>query len=337
MRCSPRIFGFAIVGMLALISCGSDNPAGQAGAPTQASTPANFPMTVENCGQEVTFDEPPSRVVLIGVESIPVLAAVDALDRAVARTGEVPFESYDPATRAAVERIPALSEKTDVNDAVQLSLEDVIARQPDLVIGYERSGIRRQDLQTAGIPLLVLPAYCASPGAEVSTNPTLDAVYETVQLYGNVFGTNTEQTVSALRARVRAVEQACQDAPERTSAALFVYTDATPPEAYGNASMSDAQMEAIGITNVFVDLAKRIAEVNFEEIVARDPDTLILINAKGTPEEIKRSFLSFPGARNLTAVRNDDILVMPFELTDPATPFTVKGLEMLGEEFCTVR
>jgi hypothetical protein len=30
-------------------------------------------------------------------------------------------------------------------------------------------------------------------------------------------------------------------------------------------------------------------------------------------------------------------LVMPFELTDPATPFTVKGLEMLGEEFCTVR
>ncbi|MDQ4104986.1 MAG: ABC transporter substrate-binding protein, partial [Actinomycetota bacterium] len=297
MHRSLQILGFAIVGILALISCSNDKPAEQARAPTQVNTPANFPMTVENCGHEITFDEPPDRVVLIGVESIPVLAAVDALDRVVARTGEVPFESYDPATRAAVERIPALSEETNASDTVEVSLEEVITRQPDLVIGYERSGISRQDLQTVGIPLLVLPAYCVSPGAEVSTNPTLDAVYETVEFYGKVFDKNTEQAVSELRARVRTVEQKCQGAPERSGAALFVYTDAAPPEAYGNASMSDAQMQAAGITNVFGDLNKRIAEVNFEEIVARDPDQLILINAKGTPEEIKTSFVSFPGAR----------------------------------------
>lgn len=337
MHRSLRILGFVIVGLLALVSCGSDRPADQAGAQTQVNTPANFPMTVENCGHEVAFDKPPDRVVLIGVESIPVLAAVNALDRVVARTGEVPFESYDPATRAAVERIPALSEQTNANDTVELSLEDVITRRPDLVIGYERSGISRQDLQTVGIPLLVMPAFCASPGAEVSTNPTLDAVYETVEFYGKVFGTNTEQAVSDLRTRVRTIEQACQGAPNRSGAALFVSTEAVPPEAYGNASMSDAQMQAAGITNVFGDLNKRIAEVNFEEIVARDPDLLILINVKGTPEEIKTSFLSFPGARNLTAVRNDDILVMPFELTDPATPFTVKGFEVIGQEFCSVQ
>lgn len=219
---------------------------------------------------------------------------------------------------------------------MQVSLEAVIDQRPDLVIGYEPegSGITAEALATAGIPLLVIPAFCSDP-AEVPPDPGFDDVYAAVEFYGRLFGTeNTDQTVSALRDRVTAVEQISANDPQRTAATLFVYADGTPPSAYGTASISHAQMQTAGLTNVFGDLDKRNVEVSFEEIINRDPDAVILlyVSSGGDPAQIRESFLAVPGAKNLTAVRNEDLLVLPFQLTDPPTPLSVDGLEAIAAE-----
>ncbi|MGH3902026.1 MAG: hypothetical protein ACRDTA_27990 [Pseudonocardiaceae bacterium] len=43
--------------------------------------------------------------------------------------------------------------------------------------------------------------------------------------------------------------------------------------------------------------------------------------------------MSLPGVASLTAVRNDDILVMKFDYMDPPTPLSVEGLEKVAEAF----
>jgi iron complex transport system substrate-binding protein len=95
--------------------------------------------------------------------------------------------------------------------------------------------------------------------------------------------------------------------------------------------MSDTQLETVGQTNVFADVNERYYDLSTEEIIARDPDVLILLHVEGEPEAVKRTFLANPGVDRMKAVRNDDILVLRFEFTDPPTPLSVEGLERIAK------
>lgn len=83
--------------------------------------------------------------------------------------------------------------------------------------------------------------------------------------------------------------------------------------------MADAQLGTVGLTNVFGDVQKRVFEPSVEEIIASDPDVLILLHVEGEPETIKSAFLANPGVDRMKVVRNDDILV-PVRVHRPTDP-----------------
>ncbi len=64
--------------------------------PTSATSAASgFPLTFENCGDQVTIASPPERVVLMYRYITPLLEAVGGLDNVVAKAREFPPELYD--------------------------------------------------------------------------------------------------------------------------------------------------------------------------------------------------------------------------------------------------
>lgn len=92
-------------------------------------------------------------------------------------------------------------------------------------------------------------------------------------------------------------------------------------------------MEAAGLTNVFSDLrGGGTAEVNFENVLARNPDVLI-VTTTADPDDARAALLALPGAASLDAVRNNRLLVMKFDYTDPPTPLSVEGLERIAAAF----
>ncbi len=210
-------------------------------------------------------------------------------------------------------------------------MEAVIEAQPDLVIGFELGAVTQESLAGVGIRFFVLPEFCTDP-ADQPVRPDFDLLYEQIDLFGRIFDADdTEATVAELRNRVDAVAAAAQGEPERTAATL---SPLPPPiSAYGSRSIAHTQMEAAGFRNVFEDIDERRFEPSFEEVINRDPDVIVLIYINVEPEEIKQMFLSLPGAQNLTAVRNDDILVQPFQLTGPTNPLIAEGLENLQKAF----
>lgn len=320
-----------------LVACGAqDGTQGASEAGRGGEGAADHePITIENCGEEVTIEAPPERVVLLGLDSVPLLDAVGALDRVVARSGAIPDGVYGKGTVETLERIPRIDEGEDASGTVQVSLEAVVAEQPDLVIGYEPegTGITRDALARAGIPLIVIPAFCPDPD-HIPANPGFDDLYGEVDLYGRLFDAEDEAaaTVADIRDRFASVKRSFQSSSGRTAATLYVSPGA-PPSAYGRSSMSHALMDAAGLTDVFGDVNKRVFEVNPEELFARDPDGLMLVHGEGDPETVKNEFLALPGAESLTAVREDDILVQPFALTNLPTPLAVEGLENIAREF----
>lgn len=321
----------ALVTSLALTAaCGNSTGGGSGSESSDPAASGPYPLTVTNCGAEVSFEEEPERVMLLDSAAVPYLQELGVLDDVVSRAGLYPEEYYDDATNAALAEIPLLTDKIDTSGHLQISKEVVIAQEPDLVLG-EVDNLNRDTLSAVGIPLLVEPGFCPE-GIE---NPSFDDVYSQMTAYGKVF--NREQqasdAVADLKERVAEVEDSAQQGPTRAAAVLFATADGGVTSAYGSRSMAQPQLEAAGFENVFGDTDQRVFEVTFEELLGRDPDVIIMLYVDGDPAKIKQAVTSLPGADKLAAVKNGDLMTQLFNFTEPPTPLALDGLERIQKRF----
>lgn len=338
----PRPIAIAAAACLLLSACG----AGDAGAEVPAGSQQysdSQPVTVDNCGAEVTFESPPERLVLLKSAPVSALYSLGVLDRAVARAGAYPEAYWDADTNAQIAQIPQLTSDVDGTGHLQISKDVVIAQQPDVVFG-EVENLPRTGLSDLGIPVLEEPLFCTT---QPDTSPDFDSVGEQVRLYGDVFDVEgrAESVVEQLDDRVEAVRASAGDGTgadsdpsadggaERTAAVLYPTVGGGSTYAYGAASMPQAQLEAAGFTNVFGDQEERVFEVTSEQLLGQDPDIVILLHTDGDPQAVAQSLEGLPGAHGLTAVQDGAVMTQLLHFSEPATPLAVDGLEQIAERF----
>lgn len=303
-------------------ACGAD-------AAGEEATADGFPVTIENCGAEVTFDAPPERVVMLKSAAVPYLHALGVMDQVVARAGDYPADYYDTETQAELDDIPLLTDEMDTSGHLQISKEIVIAEEPDLVLG-EVDNLSRDTLDAVDIDLLEEPAMCP----EGVDDPGFDDVYSQLETYGKVFDREEEaiQAVADLRKRVTELEK--QKVGEgRTAAVLYPTVGGGVTYAYGTRSMAHPQLEAAGFEDVFADVDERVFEVSTEDLLERDPDVIILLHNAGDPKKVEESITRLAGAEDLTAVRNGDVMAQLFNFTEPPSALSVDGLERIIDRF----
>jgi iron complex transport system substrate-binding protein len=309
-----------------LTACGAE---AEDREPTSAAT-GSYPVTIENCGAEVTFNQAPEQVVLLKSSSVPFLHELGVLDRVTARAGQYPAEYYDEKTLAELDKIPLLTDELDSSGHLQISKEVVIGQEPDLVLG-EVDNLSRTTLDAVDIPLIEEPALCEQ-GVD---DPGFDDVYAQLEVYGQVFDREAEaqETINDLKKDLADVEAEVGEPSGRTAAVLYPTVGGGTTYAYGTASMAQPQLEAAGFKNVFGDVDERVFEVTLEELLGRDPDALILLYSEGDPGEVEDAITKLPGADELTAVRNGDVMAQLFNFTEPPTPLSIDGLERIVERF----
>lgn len=303
-------------------ACGAD------AAGTEAAGDG-FPVTIENCGAEVTFDAPPERVVMLKSSAVPYLHALGVMDQVVARAGEYPADYYDAETQAELDDIPLLTDEMDTSGHLQISKEIVIAEEPDLVLG-EVDNLSRDTLDAVDINLLEEPAMCP----EGVDDPGFDDVYSQLEAYGKVFDREDEaaKAVADLRKRVTELEKE-KVGEGRTAAVLYPTVGGGVTYAYGTRSMAHPQLEAAGFEDVFADVDERVFEVSTEDLLERDPDVIILLHNAGDPKQVEESITRLAGAEDLTAVRNGDVMAQLFNFTEPPSALSVDGLERIIDRF----
>lgn len=300
-------------------------------SPSSSGAPqAGFPLTITNCGHEVTFDEPPQRIVLL--ESAPVsgLDRLGLLDRVVARAGAFPPSYYPDDVNATLARVPSLTEQTDATGHFQVSTEEILAQQPDLVMGVP-DGISRDSIEATGVPVLEQSVKCAGEGEPA----TWQSMYDEIRVYGQVFDRMdaARRLAASLRDQVEGVRARAAQGPERRAAVLYPTVGGGSGYAYGAVSMAHPQLEAAGLTNVFADVDERVFEVSAEEVIARNPEVVVLLHVDGPPQQVRRAFLAQPGIGRVAALRNDAVRVQLYNFTEPSTPLSVQGLRGIVEQF----
>ncbi len=289
-----------LVCVLVLSGCG-DAPTADSATEGGAE---RFPMTVETCGREVTLEREPARVMTVGAEAPTLLWAAGAADEVDVRAAD--FGSPLGAAEAAFENVPLISPDESP------SKEVTIGQEPDLLLGYGLTTTPWQDLDAVGIDQIVVSGQCDSRDDD---GPTLDRgasfqdIYDDIELYGRIFGTENVATraVAYLRERVAAIEERFQGAPGRTAAVVAAYPGHL--SVYGQASISQVQLKTLGLTNVFADVDQRYIELSVEELLARDPDVLIVASEHGgIPDVGVQRVRELPGAGRLTALREGHIV-----------------------------
>jgi iron complex transport system substrate-binding protein len=181
----PRRRGIPAVLLTVLVASGC-----AIGGPSTASeeTPepvANsaYPLTIDNCGTEVTFDQPPKRVLAIKSTSIEMMLALDLEERMIGTA----FPDGPAAEEWAVrgDDIPLISDKVPGQEAT-------LALEPDLVYAGWESNVTadgagdRTALASLGVNTYVSPSACQEPGYQ--PNPlTFDDVFADIEEMGGTF------------------------------------------------------------------------------------------------------------------------------------------------------
>lgn len=323
----PTIALLATVAVVGLSGCAASS--GATGPTASPNDGAHFPVTIENCGTPVTITAAPRRIVLVNNDELPNLEALHAVDRIVGVTAPLTPDLYEERTYRDLAHLHALSTKQTSTGGSVVSQESLLGAEPDLVIA-PANAVDRDALQAAGIPLYTPSAYCTDPGPELSRTATFGRVWSELRTLGTVLGQQGPAEDAVEAGRTTLSEQSATD--RGTAAALYVSSGGGVLSPYGGPSMVTPVFRAVGLQNVYADSQQRVFDANVEDVISRDPETIVLLYSSGTAQDTIDSFRTAPGVSGLSAVRHDRVVALRFPFTDPPSTLSVAGPAELARQ-----
>ena len=322
--------GVAGAGSLLLAGCGTvavPQPAAEPAAPAQEAETAYTPVTIENCGFTITYDQPPQRAISLSQQSTELMLALGLQDSMVGTS--FLRDSVPPDQQAAYDKIPVLAEKYP-------SHEVILGAEPDFIYAAFVSAWNREDVAGPRDALLELgiASYMTASNCKEG-KVTIEDVFEDFLNIGKIFGVTerAEAYVDGLQARLAEIRAKTAPADPKVSAFVYDSGGDTPYAAVGSGILN-ALVEEAGGVNIFADVEGLFGTVNWETVVERDPDVIVLLDAPGwsTAAE-KRAYLeSTEALSSIKAVQNKHYVEVLFTATQAGIR-TVDAIETLANGF----
>ena len=263
---------------------------------TSAANQTTYPLTITNCGREVTFDGPPEKALLLygaSVAEVETMIVLGLEDRIVANAQTYGVSDVD----GMVEQIAALpTGGMTLNENFEVPKEQVLALEPDLVISTWSGGFSgdlgmatRDDLAAAGINSFVTPSNCAN--GKTDPTPEEQAAYESqsyedsfdlIRQFGVIFDVQdkAEGVIAAAEERIAAIAKPTGGDPLKVLVAypsMGTMMGLDVPSVFAGPLM-DSIIEAAGGVNSF-DGFKTVNDsmsINAEALAAADVDVLVI-------------------------------------------------------------
>jgi iron complex transport system substrate-binding protein len=271
-----------------------------------------FPVTISNCGVATTYDAPPTRAVTMNQGATEIMLAL-GLQNAMVGTAYLD-DAILPAFQAAYDSIPVL--------AVEYPAQEVLlAAEPDFVYGAYASAFAaeaagpRSDLAALGINSYLSSVACD----DLSLRPaktTFDTMFAEIADIGRIFGV-TDRAQALIADLQRQLDEIHATIGDSEPVTLFWYDSGTDePLAGACCGAPNMIIEAVGATNIFADTAGNWATVNWETVLDRNPQVIVVIDAEWDPAQAKIDLLrTDPTYATIAAVQNGRFVALPFSAT----------------------
>ncbi|MBE2221314.1 MAG: ABC transporter substrate-binding protein [Anaerolineae bacterium] len=277
--------------------------------PTAEPEPAGISLT-DALGNTIELDAPAQKIVSLAPSNTEVLFAIGAGSQVIGRDSVSDY----PAEALAV---------ADIGGGFgELAVETIVSLAPDLVLAADITPPEQVEALTdVGLTVFALP------------NPTdLPGMYENLRTVALLTGheAETEALVADYEARVTAVTDIVATAEEKP---LVFYeidgTDANAPWTSGAGTFVDTLITMSGGSNVGAVLDGAWAQISVEELIAQNPDIIILGDFTWggvTPEDVAAR----ESWGDLTAVQNSAVYTFDDNLVSRPGPRLVEGLENMA-------
>lgn len=312
----PRFLRISLLLIVLLAACapapsstpGSTVPASRSPSAAPSDPPA-YPVTLsDDAGGSVTLEAPPERIVSLAPSNTEIVCALDACDLIV---GVTDFDDFPPEI-ADVDKVVTMA---------QVDVEAVVAAEPDLVIaaGNELTPTAVIE-QLTDLGLAVMTLYPES----------LDEIYADIELVGRALDRDDEARtlVEDMESRVEAVQTAVADLERpRTFYEVGVFEGAIYTA--GDGSFLASLIETAGGDPITGDALS--TSIQLEDLVAADPELILLGDASYDPTITAESVAARPGWETMTAVADGRVVPVAEDIviTRPG-PRIVDGLEALA-------
>jgi iron complex transport system substrate-binding protein len=277
-------------------------------ASTAAPTLAATGVTITDlAGRTVTIAVTPERLISLAPSTTEILFAIGLVPKIVATDD---FSDY-PAEAKNLAKIGGLN--------VAYNFEQIVALKPDLIFA---AGITPPEtlkkLEDLKLTVVVV-------GAEQTS---FDSIFADIALVGRATGQAepAAQVTTAMQDQLAALKAKLATAKEKP----LVYweldaTDPAKPYSVGPGNFVGEMIALAGGTNVFEKAESPFPQVSAEQVVAANPDVIILSDAAyGITIE---SVLKRPGWQVIAAVKQQRVAPIDDNLVSRPGPRIVAGLE----------
>jgi len=301
-----------------------------------------YPLTLQNCGRQITIDKAPTKTVSIGQSSTEILYLLGLADKVVGTALWV-----GPVLKG-YEEVNARIDRLADNDP---SFESVLARKPDLVtvqfqwqVGPEGVVARPEQFEELGIPVYTSPSDCVGKENSAASDGvrhqvfTMGLVYREIRELAEIYNVQDkgEAVVADLKAREEAARAKVASAKGKLSA-VFWFSSAADADPYvaGRNGAPGYIMLALGIENI-IKTDDEWPTVGWETIARANPTMIVAgsMERRRYPLdslEAKLDFLkSDPVASLMPAVAKGYVFDMDAQAMNP-TIRTIEGIELLAD------
>ena len=314
------------------------------GAVQAADAHTQYPLTLENCGQKITYTHAPKRAVALGQNSAEILLLLSLQDRMVGT-------AFWPSK--------VLPQLADANAKVKLltvempRLESILAEDPDFVaaalpslIGPNSKVAKREDFEKMGVPTYLSPGTCLASGTAKDAYGSRDQLwspelaYREINDLSRIFDVPArgQALIADLKARVEKARQTAEKAGLAGKSYLFWFSSPSPSaDAYvaGKNSASGYIATVLGGRNAVTNETEW-PTMSWESIIATQPDVIIVATLDRNRWELdkpeaKIKYLTTDSAtREMPAVKNGAIVVMDGSAMNPSVR-TIYGAEQVAQ------
>lgn len=262
----------------------------------------------DDSGHTLTLARPARRVASLSPSNTEILYAIGCGARVVLRDK---VSSYPPAVR----RLPATS-------PFYLSAEHVAGFKPDLVLLSHADAAQVGAMRRVGLAVATFDPR------------SMAQIYASIHAVGKLCGASTRaRTLTAAMARqVQAVRRRVSGRPRPT---VYIETDGADPLkpwTAGPGSFVDYLLTLAGGHNLVARLKRPYVQINAEEVLAGDPDQVLLMGVSGKTRGKGLALLrARPGWSGLRAVRQGKVIdtIHPDLISRPG-PRITSGLAQLA-------
>ncbi|WEX85735.1 ABC transporter substrate-binding protein [Sinorhizobium garamanticum] len=288
-----------------------------------------FPVTVENCGRTLMFENAPKRAVVHDLNMSEMAFALHLQPNMAGVTGVTGWYKTTDSFKAALGAIPELAPKYP-------TMENLLAADADFFFagwyyGMKPGGeVTPDTLKEKGIETYVLTESCAQVD-KTRPRASMDLLYTDQLNLGTIFGKQVEARalVDSWKARLAKVSEAVRAEKPVT---VFLYDSGEDkPFTAGKFAMPTALIEAAGGQNILGELDISWGTTSWEDVAVKNPQFLILLDYQdGAGHRKLLDFLkSHPVMKETDAVRNERFLPLRYEQITPG-PANIDAIEKLA-------